>query len=233
MRRLLLLVLTLSLSSWGLALSGTAGAVPPAERAAPAAARPLRPAGLPTPPPWLKVENGTTQPQFALADAIEETLFVETTVDSDLDGKRDRVRLKLSRPGETETAGIKVPVVFEHSPYRYNTGGGVNHNVDFDVMPQEGLTPNQLSLAGCGPAGVEGQPGPPGFPRQLLGAAWLRRGAGREHRHRLLRRLPDGGRPEGDARHQGDHRLAQRPGAGVERSRASQSPPTGPPATSA
>jgi X-Pro dipeptidyl-peptidase len=91
MRRLLLLVLTLSLSlsSWGLALSGPAGAAPAIERAAPAA----KPTARPKPPPWLKVENGATQPQFALADAIEETLFVETAVDSDLDGKRDRVRL--------------------------------------------------------------------------------------------------------------------------------------------
>ena len=145
MRRLLLLVLTLSLSSWGLALSGPAGAAPATERAAPGAA----PGARPKPPAWLKVENGATQPQFALADAIEETLFVETTVDSDLDGKRDRVRLKLSRPGETETAGIKVPVVFEHSPYRYNTGGGVNHNVDFDVMPQEGNQPRSLLRSGA------------------------------------------------------------------------------------
>jgi X-Pro dipeptidyl-peptidase len=95
----------------------------------------------PTPPPWLRVEDGVSQPQFDLANAIEETLFVETAVDSDLDGKRDRVRLKLSRPGETESQGIKVPVVFEHSPYRYNLGDAQNHNVDFDVLPQEGIRP--------------------------------------------------------------------------------------------
>ena len=172
MRRLLLLVLTLSLSSWGLALSGPAGAVPAAERAAPAAQISGKPSDRPTPPPWLKVENGVTQPQFALTDAIEETLFVETTVDSDLDGKRDRVRLKLSRPGETETAGIKVPVVFEHSPYRYNTGGGVNHNVDFDVMPQEGLTPNQLRALAKGQPVSKANPDLPGS----LDNFWVPRG---------------------------------------------------------
>ncbi len=139
MRRRFLLVLTLSLALalGGLAVSGTAGAAP-APRPAKAKAAPAKP----KPPPWLKVENGMTQPQFALADAIEQTLFVQTTVDSDLDGKRDRVRVRLSRPGETATQGIKVPVVFEHSPYRYNTGGGVNHEVDYSVMPQEGLTPS-------------------------------------------------------------------------------------------
>jgi X-Pro dipeptidyl-peptidase len=97
---------------------------------------------LPVPPPWLRVEDGVSQPQFDLANAIEETLFVQTEVDSDHDGRRDRVRLQLSRPGETESQGIKVPVVFEHSPYRYNGGDAQNHNVDFDVLPQEGIQPH-------------------------------------------------------------------------------------------
>jgi X-Pro dipeptidyl-peptidase len=52
----------------------------------------------PTPPPWLKVENGQTQPQFALADAIEQTVFVETKLDSDDDGRLDRVRLGSAVP---------------------------------------------------------------------------------------------------------------------------------------
>ena len=60
-------------------------------------------------------------------------------VDSDQDGRRDRVRIHISRPGETETQGIDVPVVFEHSPYRGDFGDAVNHPVDFDVLPQEGL----------------------------------------------------------------------------------------------
>jgi X-Pro dipeptidyl-peptidase len=112
--------------------------------------------GRPTPPSWLKVENGVSVPQFDLANAVEETLFVQTTVDSDLDGTKDRVRVKLSRPGETETQGIKVPVIFEHSPYRYNIGGGVNHNVDFSVLPQEGIQPSTRAAA----AGASARPMP-------------------------------------------------------------------------
>jgi X-Pro dipeptidyl-peptidase len=96
---------------------------------------------LPTPPPWLLIQDGVSQPQFALSNAIEETVFVETPVDSDLDGRRDRVRIRLSRPGETTSQGIKVPVVFEHSPYRFGTDGAPNHNVDFDVLPQEFIQP--------------------------------------------------------------------------------------------
>jgi len=78
--------------------------------AAPAAA------GEPSPPPWLKVEDGVTQPQFVLANAMEEVVFVESEVDSNGDGARDRIRIRISRPGETESQGIKGPVVFEHSP---------------------------------------------------------------------------------------------------------------------
>ena len=93
----------------------------------------------PTPPPWLKVENGQTQPQFALGQAIEQTVFVETELDSDDDGRLDRVRIRISRPRETETLGYKVPVVFEHSPYRGDFGPAVNHEVDFQFLPQEFL----------------------------------------------------------------------------------------------
>jgi X-Pro dipeptidyl-peptidase len=120
-------------------------AVPPLASAAPD--------DRPTPPPWLKIENGVSQQQFSFADAITETVFVETTVDSDMDGKRDRVRLQLSRPAETESQGIKVPVIFEHSPYRYNQGDAANHNVDFSVLPQEGIQPKSAATAAGAPSG--------------------------------------------------------------------------------
>ncbi len=136
-RRIVLLALTVAL---------------PLAAVTPATAAPTR-HDHPTPPPWLKVENGVSVPQFSLANAVEETLFVQTRVDSDLDGVADRVRVRLSRPGETETLGIKVPVIFEHSPYRYNTGGGENHNVDFSVLPQEGVraSASRAALAAAAP----------------------------------------------------------------------------------
>jgi X-Pro dipeptidyl-peptidase len=142
-RRLALLVLTAAL---------------PLAVVTPAVAAPAK-SDRPTPPPWLKVENGVSAPQFDLADAVEETLFVQTEVDSDLDGVRDRVRVRLSRPGETETQGIKVPVIFEHSPYRYNTGGGENHNVDFSVLPQEGIQPSAARAGGAAAAPRADLPG--------------------------------------------------------------------------
>jgi predicted acyl esterase len=45
-----------------------------------------------------------TQPQFLLANAVEEIVFVETPLDTDGDGARDRVRI--SRPGETKSVGM-------------------------------------------------------------------------------------------------------------------------------
>jgi X-Pro dipeptidyl-peptidase len=85
------------------------------------------------------VQDGVTQPVFSFENAIEQTIFVESGVDSDGDGRKDRVRIRISRPGETATQGIKVPVIFEHSPYRGDLGSLPNHNVDFDVLPQESL----------------------------------------------------------------------------------------------
>jgi X-Pro dipeptidyl-peptidase len=103
----------------------------------------------PSPPPWLNVQDGVTQPVFPFENAIEETVFVESEVDSDGDGVRDRIRIQISRPGETESQGIKVPVVFEHSPYRGDTGGLPNHPVDVDEMPQEsGGDDDRVSAAG-------------------------------------------------------------------------------------
>jgi X-Pro dipeptidyl-peptidase len=126
----------------------------------------------PTPPPWLQIRDGVSQPQFALANAIEETVFVETEVDSDLDGKRDRVRLRLSRPGETSTQGIKVPVIFEHSPYRFGTNGAPNHNVDFEVLPQEFIQPRTAQAAEARVSGARPLPDLPG----RLDDFWVPRG---------------------------------------------------------
>ncbi len=90
-----------------------------------------------SPPPWLRVADGVTQPVFSAADAIEETVFVESAADSDGDGRRDRVRIQISRPAETASPDVRVPVVFEQSPYRGEFGEPANNPVDFDVLPQE------------------------------------------------------------------------------------------------
>lgn len=131
----------------------------------------------PTPPDWLELDDGVSAPQFDLADAVEQTVFVQTQVDSDLDGENDRVRLKLSRPAATESEGIKVPVVFEHSPYRYDIGATKNHPVNYERLPQSDLRPNgppkgRARTAAAHAPGPNAEPGLPGS----LDDYWVPRG---------------------------------------------------------
>jgi X-Pro dipeptidyl-peptidase len=48
---------------------------------------------------------------------IRQTLWVEAEFDSDGDGKRDRMFVDVVRQGQTENDGLKVPVIYESSPY--------------------------------------------------------------------------------------------------------------------
>ena len=54
-------------------------------------------------------------------DWIQHDLWVETEFDSDGDGRKDRVHVDVSRPRQTETEGLKVPVIYETSPYYAGT----------------------------------------------------------------------------------------------------------------
>ncbi len=55
-------------------------------------------------------------------DWIKQDLWVETEFDSDGDGKPDRMHVDVARPKQTDTEGIKLPVVYESSPYFAGTG---------------------------------------------------------------------------------------------------------------
>ncbi|SDS28987.1 X-Pro dipeptidyl-peptidase [Polaribacter sp. KT25b] len=54
---------------------------------------------------------------------IRTDLWVETTFDSDGDGKLDRMHVDVTRPAQTETEGLKLPVVYESSPYYAGVAG--------------------------------------------------------------------------------------------------------------
>ncbi|NUW42912.1 Xaa-Pro dipeptidyl-peptidase [Nonomuraea rhodomycinica] len=73
--------------------------------------------------PAITVENGRTQPVFSYADAVREHVYVESGVDSDADGRPDRVRVDIIRPKESGP-GLKVPVIIDESPYYDNSGRG-------------------------------------------------------------------------------------------------------------
>lgn len=71
------------------------------------------------------IEDGQTRvvPEFSDPETwIVHDLWVETEFDSDGDGKLDRMHVDVTRPRQTETEGLKLPVIYETSPYFGGTG---------------------------------------------------------------------------------------------------------------
>jgi X-Pro dipeptidyl-peptidase len=69
-------------------------------------------------------EDGQAQivPEFSDSAAwIRQQLWVETEFDSDGDGRPDRVHVDVTRPAQTDTEGLRVPVIYETSPYYAGT----------------------------------------------------------------------------------------------------------------
>ncbi len=92
--------------------------------------------------PEILVFDGKPQPIFKHDKAIYEKVYVESPQDTDLDQKRDLIEAWIKRPIETEK-GMKVPVIFEVSPYRPVTNDDlyITHNVDKDltISPQSNI----------------------------------------------------------------------------------------------
>lgn len=88
-------------------------------------------------------KDGEAQVVEAFSDAdqwIRHDLWVETEFDSDLDGQLDRMHVSVTRPAQTETEGLKLPVIYVTSPYF----AGVAADVDgafWDVKHEIGATP--------------------------------------------------------------------------------------------
>jgi X-Pro dipeptidyl-peptidase len=77
------------------------------------------------------------------AQWIRHRLWVETEFDSDGDKKRDRVHVDVTRQKQTETEGLKVPVVYESSPYFAGTSNdrsrlwNVNQELGTEPPPRQ------------------------------------------------------------------------------------------------
>ncbi len=72
-------------------------------------------------------ENGQAQEVEAFSNPdewIREQLWVETEFDSDGNGRPDRVHVDVTRQKQTQTEGLKVPVIYETSPYFAGVAGG-------------------------------------------------------------------------------------------------------------
>ncbi|GAA4433285.1 Xaa-Pro dipeptidyl-peptidase [Actinokineospora soli] len=95
-------------------------------------ALPAAPAAAQADPPAPVFVDGQAQPVFSPTDVVRESLWVTAPVDSDFDGRDDQVYVEVVRPRATE-AGMKVPVVYQASPY-YSGGNDIaNHNVDVEL----------------------------------------------------------------------------------------------------
>src|SRR5258705_783339 len=81
--------------------------------------------------------NGMAQAVPAFQDStqwIRQELWVETSFDSDRDGRNDRVHVDVTLPRQTETEGLKVAVVYRSSPYYAGTAREqVNWNVQQEL----------------------------------------------------------------------------------------------------
>ena len=74
-------------------------------------------------------ENGEAQIVPAFEDQekwIRHDLWVEAEFDTDGDGKLDRMHVAVTRPFQTETEGLKLPVVYVSSPYFAGVAGSVD-----------------------------------------------------------------------------------------------------------
>ena len=155
--------------------------------------------------------NGLAQNVFSTntADWIRGEGWVQSTYDSDHDGKLDRIHFDITRPKET-ASGLKVPVILEASPYYANLGPNSNWSVDVEIGAHAAgaAVPAELHHP-------QHEPEDRDDVRGGVAAARLRGHARREPRHRPLRRLPDRRRAERERRDEGRRRLDQRPRAGV------------------
>ncbi|SDU71153.1 Xaa-Pro dipeptidyl-peptidase [Jiangella alkaliphila] len=122
-----------------------------AATAAPAPA----PAPAPAEPAFV---DGLAQPVFT-GPFIRHELWVETEFDTDGDGELDRMHVDVTRPAETDGAGLDVPVVYESSPYYSGTASTDrrffwNVNVELGAQPPLRTSPDNLPEAARAPGGT-------------------------------------------------------------------------------
>jgi len=84
-------------------------------------------------------------PAFNTPDKwLRHDLWVQTDFDSDFDGKMDRVHVAVTRPKQTDTEGLKLPIVYVTSPYFAGTAPAGKEFM-WDVKHELGETPPKHS----------------------------------------------------------------------------------------
>lgn len=97
--------------------------------------------------PVFKDGEAQVVPAFQDADRwIRHDLWVETEFDSDSDGKLDRMHVSVTRPRQTETEGLKLPVVYVSSPY-FAGVSSTDRKYFWDVRQELGQEPPKRKLS--------------------------------------------------------------------------------------
>lgn len=65
-----------------------------------------------------------SRPVYSYATAIRESVWVDTRIDGDGDGRTDRVAVDIVRPREAAAQGRRIPVIMDASPYYSCCGRG-------------------------------------------------------------------------------------------------------------
>lgn len=77
---------------------------------------------------------------------IRHDLWVETEFDTDGDGKPDRMHVSVTRPAQTESGDLKLPVIYETSPY-YSGTARPPYDFFWDVRHELGEEPPKRNPA--------------------------------------------------------------------------------------
>ncbi|MCK5766481.1 MAG: Xaa-Pro dipeptidyl-peptidase [Bacteroidales bacterium] len=101
-------------------------------------------------------EDGEAQvvPAFEDSDKwIRHDLWVETEFDTDGDGKPDRMHVAVTRPEQTDTEGLKLPVVYISSPYFAGVASGSyeyfwNVRHELNAIPPVRVHPPEIKRRG-------------------------------------------------------------------------------------
>ncbi|WP_461239887.1 Xaa-Pro dipeptidyl-peptidase [Paucilactobacillus sp. N302-9] len=87
--------------------------------------------------------NGKSLPVYDETKLIREVVYVETSLDTDNDGRADLLRTEIMRPIDTSN-GLKVPVIFTASPYNQGTndtlGEHLTHHVNIPLQHKKGVS---------------------------------------------------------------------------------------------
>lgn len=78
--------------------------------------------------PEILVFDGKLQPIFSYSEFLLEKVYVETSLDTDGDGKRDLIEVFIRRPKET-LKGMKVPAIYVANPYMMSCNEEIYNNM--------------------------------------------------------------------------------------------------------